>query len=469
MVATLLVIVVSVAAGAVCVRVALLKWNEMLRYVVKKAQLPPGTMGCPLLGHTLQFLKDGPDFMKKQRTRYGNVFKSHILGCPTVISMDAEVNRYILMNERQGLVPGYPQSMEDLLGKWNISAVPTPIHKVMRSEILFLTNNNMIRDVLLKDIDRFMRTHLCDWGGNIVDIQEESKQMALRLTLSQATGILPDDPVVNTFCAEFHKLVKGTLSMPIDLPCTNYRRALQAKVKIVELLGKIVEERRKAGAEAASSDILGSVLNKDDEKTKLRLTDDQILGLLLSIIYAGYETVSTTMMMAVTYLHDNPKALREIKEEHSAIRRTKELDGSLTWDDYKSMTFTRGVIYETLRLATVVNGVLRKASGDMELKGFSIPKGWKIFVYMRETNFDPNVYTNPLTFNPWRWQDKNLDSNPYFMTFGGGTRLCPGKELGIVEIAVFLHYFLTRYRSAMKKLIGLISLVNEQVLLGQIH
>lgn len=69
MVATLLVIVVSVAAGAVCVRVALLKWNEMLRYVVKKAQLPPGTMGCPLLGHTLQFLKDGPDFMKKQRAR----------------------------------------------------------------------------------------------------------------------------------------------------------------------------------------------------------------------------------------------------------------------------------------------------------------------------------------------------------------------------------------------------------------
>ena len=32
------------------------------------------------------------------------------------------------------------------------------------------------------------------------------------------------------------------------------------------------------------------------------------------------------------------------------------------------------------------------------------------------------------------------------MQFGGGGRLCPGKELGIVEIAIFLHHFVTKYR-----------------------
>ena len=40
--------------------------------------------------------------------RYGSVFKSPILACPTVISMDQELNRYILMNEGKGLVPGRP-------------------------------------------------------------------------------------------------------------------------------------------------------------------------------------------------------------------------------------------------------------------------------------------------------------------------------------------------------------------------
>lgn len=46
-----------------------------------------------------------------------------------------------------------------------------------------------------------------------------------------------------------------------------------------------------------------------------------------------------------------------------------------------------------------------------------------------------------------KMQDKNLESQNFFFIFGGGTRLCPGKELGIAEISTFLHYFVTRYRS----------------------
>ncbi|KAK1552107.1 hypothetical protein Q3G72_010457 [Acer saccharum] len=42
--------------------------------------------------------------------------------------------------------------------------------------------------------------------------------------------------------------------------------------------------------------------------------------------------------------------------------------------------------------------------------------------------------------------NKSLESHNYCFIFGGGTRLCPGKELGIVKITMFLHYFVTRYR-----------------------
>ncbi|RRT36448.1 hypothetical protein B296_00030054 [Ensete ventricosum] len=35
--------------------------------------------------------------------------------------------------------------------------------------------------------------------------------------------------------------------------------------------------------------------------------------------------------------------------------------------------------------------------------GFIIPKGWRIYVYTREINYDPLMYPEPLTFNPWRW------------------------------------------------------------------
>lgn len=44
------------------------------------------------------------------------------------------------------------------------------------------------------------------------------------------------------------------------------------------------------------------------------------------------------------------------------------------------------------------------------------------------------------------FQDKSLESHNYFFLFGGGIRLCPGKELGIAEVSTFLHYFVTKYR-----------------------
>ena len=43
-------------------------------------------------------------------------------------------------------------------------------------------------------------------------------------------------------------------------------------------------------------------------------------------------------------------------------------------------------------------------------------------------------------------QDKSLESQNYCFLFGAGNRVCPGKELGIVKISMFLHHLVTRYR-----------------------
>ncbi|KAH7516121.1 hypothetical protein FEM48_Zijuj10G0101300 [Ziziphus jujuba var. spinosa] len=329
---------------------ALLKWNEIRFH---RKGLPPGTMGWPVFGETTEFLKFGPDFMKNQKARYGNVFKSHILGCPTIVSMDPELNRFILLNEGKGLVPGYPQSMLEMLGKFNIGALHGSAHKHIRGSLLSLGR---------KEIEKILR--------------------------------------------------------------------------------QIMEERR--GSITRNKDMLDQILK--DEKSKFSLTDEEIIDQMITILFAGYETVSTTSMMAIKYLHDNPKALQELREEHLAIRRRKGAEDHIDWDDLKSMSFTHCVILETSRLASVVNGVLRKTTANLEMNGFVFPKGWKIYVYTREINYDPFLYPQPFSFDPWRWLDKSLENHKYCFIFGGGSRLCPGKELGIVQISIFLHYFVTRYR-----------------------
>ncbi|KAH9623769.1 hypothetical protein KSS87_010186 [Heliosperma pusillum] len=435
-----IIAIVGVIVTLICCSSALLRWNE-LRYNRKKG-LPPGTMGWPIFGETTEFLKQGPHFMKNQRARYGSFFKSHILGCPTVVSMDAEVNRYILVNEAKGLVPGYPQSMLDILGKSNIAAVHGSTHKYMRGALLSLISPTMIRDHILPKIDLFMRSHLSHWHHHLIDIQLKTKQMAFLSSLKQIAGI-ESTSIAQEFMPEFFKLVLGTLSLPIDLPGTNYRRGIQARKNIVNILSKLIQDRR--ASKATEVDMLGYLL-KEEENNKYKLNDQEIIDLIITLVYSGYETVSTTSMMAVKYLHDHPHVLDELRKEHFAIRARKKEDDPLTWEDYKSMKFTRAVIMETSRLATIVNGVLRKTTQEMEINGFVIPKGWRIYVYTREVNYDPYLYPDPLSFNPWRWLEKGLESQHYFLIFGGGTRQCPGKELGIAEISTFLHYFVTRYR-----------------------
>ncbi|KAM7510176.1 hypothetical protein LguiB_009051 [Lonicera macranthoides] len=433
-----LMVILGLILGICFISTALLKWNEV-RY--RKKGLPPGTMGWPLFGETTEFLKQGPSFMINQRARYGSFFKSHILGCPTIVSMDAEVNRYILLNEAKGLVPGYPQSMLDILGKCNIAAVHGTTHKHMRGALLSLVSPTIIKQQLLPKIDHFMTSHLSNWENNVIDIQEKTKEMALLSSLSQIAGI-ESGAMSQAFMPEFFKLVLGTLSLPINLPNTNYHRGFQARKNIVSMLGQLIEERR--ASKETHSDMLSLLMNGEENKDKL--TDEEIIDQIITILYSGYETVSTTSMMAVKYLHDHPKVLEELRKEHMVIRERKEADDPINWNDYKAMRFTRAVIYETSRLATIVNGVLRKTTKEMELNGFVIPEGWRIYVYTREINYDPCIYPEPLTFNPWRWLDKSLDSQKNLFIFGGGTRQCPGKELGIAEISTFLHYFVTRYR-----------------------
>ncbi|URE12215.1 cytochrome P450 [Musa troglodytarum] len=463
-----LTMVVGLAVSLLVTCGAVLRWNEV-RY--RKKGLPPGTMGWPVFGETTEFLKQGPSFMKNQRLRYGSLFKSHILGCPTVVCMDPELNRFILLNEGKGFVPGYPQSMLDILGRSNIAAVRGDMHKTMRSAMLGLVSSPVIRDQLLPKIDEFMRSYIDNWGGRVVDIQEKTKevsqlptpvncrktlfsssfleagislcaQMALMSALKQIASI-ETGPVSEALKAEIFRLVLGTLSLPINVPGTNYHQGFKARKRLVCILRRLLEERRVSGC--YHDDMLDSLLRIDDS-SRGKLDDEQIIDLIIALVYSGYETVSTTSMMAVKYLHDHPGVLVELRNEHLEIRKGKSREDAIDWNDYKSMRFTRAVILETLRMATVVNGVLRKTTQDVAMKGFTIPKGWRIYVYTREINYDPLMYPQPSSFNPWRWLGKNMDSHQHFMLFGGGARMCPGKELGTVEIATFLHYFVTRYR-----------------------
>jgi brassinosteroid-6-oxidase 2 len=97
--------------------------------------------------------------------------------------MEAELNRRALASEGRGFVPGYPQSMLDILGRNNIAAVQGPLHRAMRGAMLSLVRPAMIRSSLLPKIDAFMRSHLAAWSSAVVDIQAKTKEVLSLLLL----------------------------------------------------------------------------------------------------------------------------------------------------------------------------------------------------------------------------------------------------------------------------------------------
>lgn len=157
---------------------------------------------------------------------------------------------------------------------------------------------------------------------------------ALKQIASIETG-----PVSEALKAEIFRLVLGTLSLPINIPGTNYHQGFkvafeslkiltiscyisklceficavpfrQARKRLVYILRQLIEERRVSGC--YHDDMLDSLL-KIDDSSRGKLDDEQIIDLIIALVYSGYETVSTTSMMAVKYLHDHPGVLVELR------------------------------------------------------------------------------------------------------------------------------------------------------------
>ncbi|KAF3787966.1 Cytochrome P450 90A1 [Nymphaea thermarum] len=423
--------------------------------------IPPGTLGLPLLGETLKLISayktTNPEpFIDQRRDWYGDLFTTHVFGETTIFSTDAEVNRFILQNEGKLFVSDYPTSISNLLGRHSLLLMKGALHKRMHSLTMSFANSSIIQHHLFGDVDRLVRHNLQSWGHRVL-LQDETKKITFDLTVKQLMSFDPGE-WTEKLRKEYLQVIEGFFSLPIPLFFTTYGRALKARSRVADALRAIVEERR----EEKRQTWRGEVEEEEDEVQKRRkddmmeallqegLSDEEIVDFLLAVLVAGYETTSTIMTLTVKFLSENPLALAQLKEEHEEILRRKQGSQTLEWSDYKSMSFTQCVINETLRVANIISGVFRRAVCDIRVKGYTIPKDWKVFASFRAVHLDQQLYREARTFDPWRWQSSNSSSsggNPatVFTPFGGGPRLCPGYELARVEISVFLHHLLTAF------------------------
>lgn len=115
-------------------------------------------------------------------TRYGKVFKSHIFGKPTIISIDAEVNRFILQSDAKLFVPSYPKSLTELMGKSSILLINGSLQRRIHGLVASFFKSSLLKAQITKDMQSYVQKTMDKWacsGHSPILIQDEAKQVSL--------------------------------------------------------------------------------------------------------------------------------------------------------------------------------------------------------------------------------------------------------------------------------------------------
>ncbi|CAL9013489.1 unnamed protein product [Prunus brigantina] len=416
---------------------------------------PKGSFGWPILGQTLAFLKPHPSnslgaFLQHHCSRYGKVFKSHLFLSPTIVSCDQELNYFILQNEGKLFECSYPKPIHGILGKSSMLVAVADTHKRLRNVAVSLVTITKSKPEFLSDIEATTISILHSWKDKSqVIFCEEARKFTFNVIVKQVLGLTPDEPQTTRILEDFLTFMRGLISLPLYIPGTPYARAVKARRRISSTVKAIIEERRRQAAETSTtssrskrSDFLEILMDVDT------LSEDEKVSFILDSLLGGYETTSLLISMAVYFLAQSPSALQQLKVEHQNIRRGKQKEEYLNWEDYKKMEFTQNVINEALRCGNVVKFVHRKALKDVKFRDYLIPSGWKVLPVFSAAHLDPSLHASALEFHPWRWEKIQSQDQTCkrFTPFGGGSRCCPGSELGKLEVAIFLHHLVQNFR-----------------------
>ncbi|KAJ0969315.1 hypothetical protein J5N97_022192 [Dioscorea zingiberensis] len=352
--------------------------------------VPPGSFGFPVIGESwsyVQALKEerGSEWIQKRVAMHGNVFKTSLMGSPTVIVTGRPSNKFVFSADDETLSVKQPPAVVMLAGKHNIFELTGPRYKLVKSVVLSFLKPEALQeyigpmDSLVKNtVKHTMKVK------DTIHIVPFMKKLTFNLTCSLLFG-LHDEPTNEALFDDFSDLFKGLWSVPLNLPGTAFRRALRARSRIARRVVLIIKGRREKiseGVLSAKSDMLSGLLAVEEESTdstSSTLSDEEIIDNFVALMVASHDTTAILLSLLVWKLARDPEVYQKVSQEQTAIikERHEKSKGELTWSEVQKMKYTWRVAQEMMRMIPPVFGNFRKAMKDINFGGYNIPKGWQ--------------------------------------------------------------------------------------------
>nr|AJD25239.1 cytochrome P450 CYP707A99 [Salvia miltiorrhiza] len=412
-----------------------------------KTRLPPGSMGWPFIGETLRLYSQDPNiFLSTRHKRHGEIFKTHILGYPSVMLAGPDAARFVLVTQAHLFKPTFPKSKEALIGPSAIFFHQGDYHLRLRKLVRAGLYPESLRR-LIPGVEAATIAALRSWADadGVVNTYNEMKKLSFEVGILTVFGHL-EHGYKEELKKNYGEVERGYNSFPTNFPGSAYRKAVKARKRLSEILGEISRERKekKVVANENEKDLLSCLQSSKDENGGI-LSDEQIGDNIIGVLFAAQDTTASAMTWLLKYLHDNPKLLHAIKAEQKAIYEANaHTKGHLTWNHTRNMPLTTKVILETLRMASIISFTFREAVTDVEYKGCLIPKGWKVMPLFRNIHHNPEFFADPQKFDPTRFEGAPKPNT--FIPFGSGVHSCPGNELAKLEMLILVHHLASQFR-----------------------
>ncbi|CAG9462094.1 unnamed protein product [Pedinophyceae sp. YPF-701] len=414
---------------------------------------PPVLAGIPIIGGMLKFAKGPLPLMQEGYNKLGDVFTVSVLHKRITFLLTPSVVEHFFKGTddevSQKEVYGFsvPVFGKDVV--YDVDHTVRAEHFKLFTEALKTDKLRSYVTMMVEEAESFFRDR---WGeSGEVDLFEEMAELII-LTASRT---LMGPEVRGKMFAQvkdlYHDLDKGlqpiSVFMP-NLPIAAHRKRDAARKKMSALFSEIIEQRRKEGR--VESDVMQVFMDRE-MKDGSKLTNDQITGMLIAVLFAGQHTSSiTSTWLVYEILNQKDKLLPELLDEQKKI--VAEFGDKLEFSVLQKMDSLHRYMSETLRIHPPLLMLMRYAREPFEVttsKGqtYTIPKGDILMASPTFSHRIEDTYPDALSFQPDRFKPpRSEDKKPFaWMGFGNGRHRCMGEHFAYMQVKTILSVILRNF------------------------
>ena len=405
----------------------------------------PGPKGLSLFKALLEFARTPLEFCLKYADEYGDIVALNFGSTQTYLFNHPDLIDEVLSKQNQNCIKDYSyRALQDVLGNGLLLShgEPWKSHRRLMQSAFSKDRLASYAKKVVTDTDLMLEK----WRSpEVRDIHQEISLLTIKIIMQAMFGIdatkTANDiaEALNVIMLQYFHQAETLYLLPTWLPTSSNLQAKQAKQKLKEIVGDIVEQR----AKLPEADLLSVMLQAKDENGQ-QLSAKELRDEVMTLLIAGHDTTANALTWTLMLLAQN----REVEAKLSA-----EVDSVLnnrlpTIDDIPSLPYTEMVLKETLRLYPPAWILGRELVQDCNIGGYNFSRGTVIYLSQWAVHRSARFYNDPEQFNPDRWSnnlEQRLPRCAYF-PFGAGARVCIGKAFSMMEATLILAMVVQKFR-----------------------